>query len=87
MEGDEWRHHILIHAIGASAASAVLTYCLTSSLVQTALCAVLAQVGYFLAMLCLVWRTEQSSTSRPRPHTTEAERLGEASDDHSGNAG
>lgn len=79
--------YFLIHVIAASAASALLTYCLTSSLVQTALYAVLAQLGYFLAMLCLVWRTEQSSASRPRPHTTEAERLGEASYDHSGKAG
>ncbi|KAA3448418.1 exopolysaccharide production repressor exox [Mesorhizobium sp. SARCC-RB16n] len=78
--------HFLIHVIGASVASALLTYCLTSSLVQTALCAVLAQVGYFLAMLCLVWRTEQRSTRRSRPHTTEAERLSEVSDDHSGKA-
>ncbi|WP_415926965.1 exopolysaccharide production repressor protein [Mesorhizobium argentiipisi] len=65
----------------------LVDHCVTSSLVQTALCAVLAQVGYFLAMLCLLWRTEQSSTSRSRPHTTETERLSEVSDDHSGKAG
>ncbi|MGX5844553.1 exopolysaccharide production repressor protein [Mesorhizobium sp. ArgA1] len=74
--------HFLIHVIGVSAAIAAATYCLTGSLVQTVLCAVLTQVGYFLAMLCLVWSKEQGSTSCSRPHTQEPKRrLSESSDD------
>ena len=45
---------------GALAAFAIATYFLTGSLastaVQTLICAVLIQVGYFLAVLFLVWK-------------------------------
>lgn len=66
--------YFLIHVIGASAAFAAATYYLTGSFGQSALCAFLTQVGYFLAMLCLVWRKEQSSTSGSRPNTQEVKR-------------
>ncbi|MQW89462.1 exopolysaccharide production repressor protein [Sinorhizobium saheli] len=46
--------------IGALAAFAVATYFLTGSLASTAyqtlICAVLMQVGYFVAILFLVWK-------------------------------
>ncbi|ASY59644.1 exopolysaccharide production repressor protein [Sinorhizobium sp. CCBAU 05631] len=45
---------------GALAAFAIATYFLTGSLastaIQTLLCAVLIQIGYFLAVLFLVWK-------------------------------
>ncbi|MGX9147524.1 exopolysaccharide production repressor protein [Mesorhizobium sp. 128a] len=74
--------HFMTHVIGASAAFAAAAYCLTGSFGQTVLCAVLTQVGYFLAMLYLMWRTERSSTTGSRPDTQEAKRhLSASSDD------
>jgi exopolysaccharide production repressor protein len=50
----------VVSMFGALAAFAVATYLLTGSLastaVQTLICAVLIQVGYFLAVLFLVWK-------------------------------
>ncbi|AFL49970.1 exopolysaccharide production repressor protein [Sinorhizobium fredii] len=50
----------VLSMFGALAAFAIATYFLTGSLastaIQTLLCAVLIQVGYFLAVLFLVWR-------------------------------
>ncbi|AHK45818.1 MULTISPECIES: exopolysaccharide production repressor protein [Ensifer] len=46
--------------IGALAVFAIVTYLLngslTSTLIQTLVCAVLMQVGYFLAVVFLVWK-------------------------------
>ncbi|WEX75467.1 exopolysaccharide production repressor protein [Sinorhizobium numidicum] len=50
----------LVSMIGALAVFAIATYLLNGSLASTALqtliCAVLMQVGYFLAVLFLVWK-------------------------------
>ncbi|OCP37415.1 exopolysaccharide production repressor protein [Ensifer sp. LC163] len=46
--------------IGALTVFAIVTYLLngslTSTLIQTLICAVLMQVGYFLAVVFLVWK-------------------------------
>ncbi|HEV7310795.1 exopolysaccharide production repressor protein [Ensifer sp.] len=46
--------------LGALAVFAVVTYflngSLTPTLIQTAICAVLMQVGYFIAIVVLVWK-------------------------------
>ncbi|MGX9120686.1 exopolysaccharide production repressor protein [Mesorhizobium sp. BHbsci] len=62
----------LISLIGASATFAAATYYLTGSFVRTVLCFVLVQVGHFLAMLYVVYRSERSSTKVPRSKHTGA---------------
>ena len=51
---------VFLSMIGALAAFAVATYYLNGSLassaIQTLICAVLIQVGYFVAVLFLVWK-------------------------------
>jgi exopolysaccharide production repressor protein len=51
---------VFLSMIGALAAFAVATYYLNGSLastaIQTLICAVLIQVGYFIAFLFLVWK-------------------------------
>ncbi|WP_429817724.1 exopolysaccharide production repressor protein [Ensifer sp. B1-9] len=51
---------VLASMLGALAVFAIVTYflngSLASTLLQTAICAVLMQVGYFLAVLYLVWK-------------------------------
>ncbi|HXV30443.1 MAG TPA: exopolysaccharide production repressor protein [Sinorhizobium sp.] len=50
----------LVSMLGALTAFAIATYFLTGSLataaIQTLICAVLIQVGYFIAVLFLVWK-------------------------------
>ncbi|WDZ80993.1 exopolysaccharide production repressor protein (plasmid) [Ensifer adhaerens] len=50
----------LVSMLGALAVFAIVTYflngSLASTLIQTLICAVLMQVGYFLAVLYLVWK-------------------------------
>lgn len=47
--------------IGALAAFAIVTYLVTQSvwttLINTAICAVIVQVGYFAAVLVMIWRS------------------------------
>ncbi|MGX9147529.1 exopolysaccharide production repressor protein [Mesorhizobium sp. 128a] len=72
----------LASLIGASGTFAAVTYYLTGSFVQTVLCAVLVQVGHFLAMLYVVSRSEHSCTRVLRPNTQETQqRLSESSKD------
>ncbi|MBB4187660.1 exopolysaccharide production repressor protein [Sinorhizobium terangae] len=51
---------VLASMIGALVAFAIATYLLNGSLlstaIQTLICAVLLQVGYFIAVLFLVWK-------------------------------
>ncbi|MCA1407562.1 exopolysaccharide production repressor protein [Ensifer sp. IC3342] len=51
---------VLVSMIGALVAFAIATYLLNGSLVSTAIqtliCAVLLQVGYFIAILFMVWK-------------------------------
>ncbi|MBK5570203.1 exopolysaccharide production repressor protein [Ensifer adhaerens] len=51
---------VLVSMLGALAVFAIVTYflngSLASTLIQTILCAVLMQVGYFIAVLYLVWK-------------------------------
>lgn len=51
---------VFVSMIGALTVFAVVTYflngSLTSTLIQTAICAVLIQIGYFLAVVFLIWR-------------------------------
>ncbi len=57
----------LIYMTGALIAFAISTYLLTGSfyttLVQTLICAVLVQVGYFCAVLFLVWKAKRAERS------------------------
>lgn len=46
--------------------SYAMTGSLGSALLQTLICAVLLQLGYFLVILVLVARGERETTSRPR---------------------
>ncbi|PSJ61620.1 exopolysaccharide production repressor protein [Pseudaminobacter soli (ex Li et al. 2025)] len=59
--------------IGVLVAFAITTYFVTHSLwttfIQTVICAVLLQIGYFLAVLFLVWREGR----KPKGATNEAE--------------
>ncbi|MBP2233545.1 exopolysaccharide production repressor protein [Sinorhizobium kostiense] len=59
-----------VSMVGALAAFAVTTYYLTGSLsatvVQTLICAVLIQVGYFLTILLMVWK-EARRRRKPFP--------------------
>lgn len=54
----------LIYMTGVLIAFAVTTYMLTGSvyttLIQTVICAVLVQVGYFCAVLFLVWKARKA---------------------------
>ena len=60
--------------VGALLAFAIMTYVVTGSLwttfVQTAICAVLIQIGYFAAIVFAVWR----ENSRTKTLTAEASR-------------
>ncbi len=51
---------VLASMLGALAVFAIVTYflngSLASTLLQTVICAVLMQVGYFVAVLYLVWK-------------------------------
>lgn len=51
---------VLVSMLGALTVFAVVTYSLngslTATLIQTAICALLIQVGYFFAVIFLVWR-------------------------------
>jgi exopolysaccharide production repressor protein len=55
---------VFISMVGALAVFAIATYFLTHSvsttLIETVICAVLLQIGYFLGVLFLVWK-EQSA--------------------------
>ncbi|MDQ0322502.1 exopolysaccharide production repressor protein [Pararhizobium capsulatum DSM 1112] len=52
---------VFVSMIGALLVFAIATYAMNGSLgmtlLQTAMCAVLLQVGYFLGVLFLVWKT------------------------------
>lgn len=78
----------VVSMFGALAAFAVATYFLTGSLastaIQTLLCAVLIQVGYFLAVLFLVWkeardRRKLSPGQLPADPTNEEKQAGKLS--------
>lgn len=76
---------VLVSMLGALAVFAIVTYflngSLSSTLIQTIICAVLMQIGYFLAVLYLVWR---KARERERQAT---EMIQPASDDKAaGNA-
>ena len=49
--------------LGALAAFAVVTYIVTQSLwttlIDTVICAVIIQVGYFVAVLAMIWRSPE----------------------------
>ncbi|MCA1442711.1 exopolysaccharide production repressor protein [Ensifer sp. IC4062] len=51
---------VLVSMIGALVAFAIATYLLNGSLastaIQTLICAVLLQVGYFIALVFMVWK-------------------------------
>ncbi|WP_112811623.1 exopolysaccharide production repressor protein [Ensifer sp.] len=51
---------VFVSMIGALTVFAIVTYLLngslSSTLIQTLICAVLMQVGYFLAVVFLVWK-------------------------------
>lgn len=51
---------VFISMIGALVVFAIVTYGMTGSLwttfIQTLVCAVLVQIGYFIAVLALVWK-------------------------------
>ena len=55
---------VVVSMLLALAVFAVVTYLATGSLataaIQTALCAVLIQIGYFLTLLYLVWKTAKA---------------------------
>ncbi|QHG73161.1 exopolysaccharide production repressor protein [Ensifer adhaerens] len=73
---------VFVSMIGALTVFAVVTYflngSLTSTLIQTAICAVLIQIGYFLAVVFLIWR-------KAREHGKKAaEVLQSANDDKPG---
>ncbi|RVI94300.1 exopolysaccharide production repressor exox [Sinorhizobium medicae] len=67
---------VFVSMIGALAAFAVATYYLNGSLastaIQTFICAVLMQVGYFAAILFLVWKEarERRRVSLQKPFVT-----------------
>ncbi|WP_104666302.1 exopolysaccharide production repressor protein [Ensifer adhaerens] len=73
---------VFVSMIGALTVFAVVTYflngSLTSTLIQTAICAILIQIGYFLAVVFLIWRK-----ARERGKKT-AEVLQSANDDKPG---
>jgi exopolysaccharide production repressor protein len=62
---------------------AVVTYVITGSLwstfVQTLICAVLVQIGYFAAVLFLVWRSGRALESETKAAPGEAQPKGEPS--------
>ena len=57
--------------LGALVAFAVVSYLITHSLwttlIQTAICAVLIQIGYFAAVLFLVWKSRSKPAHRDIP--------------------
>jgi exopolysaccharide production repressor protein len=60
--------------IGALTVFAIVTYIATQSLwttlVNTVICAVLIQVGYFVAILAMIWRSPaRGRASDPAPRT------------------
>lgn len=72
--------------IGALTVFAVVTYMLngslTSTLIQTLICAVLMQVGYFLAVVFLVWkkaRERQRQAAESARATTDEKQAGKVS--------
>lgn len=73
-----------IYMVGVLIAFAVTTYVLTGSLyttfVQTIACAVLVQVGYFCAVLFLVWkarRAQKSASGQGSPSASASTAAGE----------
>lgn len=69
--------------LGALVVFAVVTYLVTHSLwttlINTVICAVVIQVGYFIAVLAMVWRSGSSKVSEtarkePSPATGEKDR-------------
>ncbi|HEV7322591.1 MAG TPA: exopolysaccharide production repressor protein [Ensifer sp.] len=56
---------VFVSMVGALTVFAVVTYflngSLTPTLIQTAICAVLMQIGYFIAILFLVWKKARES--------------------------
>ncbi|WP_352707108.1 exopolysaccharide production repressor protein [Mesorhizobium sp. M0195] len=54
-------------------AFAISTYLLTASLwstfVQTLICGILIQIGYFVAVMLLVWRSVSKVSVFPKPNT------------------
>ncbi|MFK0274969.1 exopolysaccharide production repressor protein [Ensifer sp. NPDC090286] len=73
---------VFVSMIGALTVFAVVTYflngSLTSTLIQTAICAVLIQIGYFLAVVFLIWRKARERGKK------QAEVLQSANDDKPG---
>ena len=55
---------VFISMLGTLAVFAIATYFLTNSLsttlIETAICAVLLQIGYFLGVLYLVWKERKA---------------------------
>ena len=53
-------------------AFAISTYLLTDSLwgtfVQTLICGILIQIGYFVAVMLLVWRSVSKKSVTPKSH-------------------
>ncbi|RWA70962.1 exopolysaccharide production repressor protein [Mesorhizobium sp.] len=70
-------------------AFAISTYLLTGSLwstiVQTAICGILIQIGYFVAVLLLVWRSVSEESEIPKSHITRDEPDREQHPRHLGN--
>lgn len=62
---------VFVSMIGALAVFAVATYwlngSLTTTLVETVICAVLLQIGYFGGVLFLVWKEAKQRTARISP--------------------
>ncbi|MDX3927033.1 MAG: exopolysaccharide production repressor protein [Shinella sp.] len=71
----------LASMIGALIVFAVATYFLTNSLfdtlIQTLICAVLLQVGYFAATLFLVWKEARERRRSSAEHSSPAKPLAE----------
>ncbi|WP_352507970.1 MULTISPECIES: exopolysaccharide production repressor protein [unclassified Mesorhizobium] len=47
----------------------LLTASLWSTFVQTLICGVLIQIGYFVAVMLLVWRSVSKESVIPKPNT------------------
>lgn len=65
---------VFVSMIGALAVFAVATYWLTGSLsttlIETLICAVLIQIGYFGGVLFLVWRAKVAKTTASSSSTS-----------------
>lgn len=67
--------------LGALVVFAVATYFVTHSLwttlINTVICAIIIQVGYFVAVLAMIWRSDRAKigeTARKEPASAAAEK-------------